>query len=139
LSKVVQRLKLARPYLGVVAFIALGVVASWIQFFVGDDPFYRGDIPFAAYLLATPVWIAFAVRERRALLWRLALIWTPLTPVVVMLCYLVSHHPSDNWELDGDALATLGYLAIGAIIGTLSTIGSVVAFVYRPLEKPDRA
>jgi hypothetical protein len=139
LSKVVQRLKLARPYLGVVAFIALGVVASWIQFFVGDDPFYRGDIPFAAYLLATPVWIAFAVRERRALLWRLALIWTPLTPVVVMLCYLVSHHPSDNRELDGDALATLGYLAIGAIIGTLSTIGSVVAFVYRPLEKPDRA
>jgi hypothetical protein len=114
-------------YTLLVLAVLLAFGLSWIGFVRSDEPFYRGDLPAVAYLIATPIWIVFAVLDRRRLIWRLLLIWTPEALPMALLI---------NVAVRGDNTG-LGYLfailSVGAF-GLACLVGTVAALVYRPDE-----
>jgi hypothetical protein len=126
----VAQLFVARPSLRYILLILAVLVAgglSWIGFVWSDEQFYRGDLPALAYLIASPIWIVFALIERRRLIWRLLLIWAPMAlPIAVLI----------NVGVQGDNTG-LGYLfammSVGGF-GIACLTGSIAALVYRPGE-----
>jgi hypothetical protein len=107
--------------------VLLAYGLSWISFVRSDEPFYRGDAPFIAYLIASSIWIVLAILERRRLIWRLLLIWAPeALPIAVLINVFMA---GDNTGL---AYVGAGMFAFG--FGTACLTASIVAFLYRPGE-----
>jgi hypothetical protein len=133
LSKVVQ-LSVARPALRYIVLILAVLVTwglSWIGFVWSDEPFYRPAAPLLAYMVVSPIWIVIAVLEHRRLIWRLLLVWVPVTLPVAGLISVA---------LQGDNTG-LGYLFAMLLVtgvGIACLIGSIAALVYRPGQGPLR-
>jgi hypothetical protein len=131
----IVRLFAARPalrYLVLIAAVLLVGVLSWIGYLASDELSHVAIVPAVAYLLATPIWIVFAVLDRRRTIWRLLLTWAPPAPIVMMLVNIELNPSKDPWELDGQALAGSILMVILMGMAFLCVLGSLAVFVHRP-------
>ena len=129
--QILQRLAApsALRYLVLILLVALVTGASWMNYLHSEEPFYRGDWPFLAYILATPIWIAFAVFERRRLIWRLMLTCSPaLLPLANLVYAIFDGDSADQGIAVYYSLFVLGGFSLACFVGV------VAAIVYRPGE-----
>lgn len=124
----------ALRYLILILLIALVIGASWIDYLHSEEPFYRPDWPLLAYMLATPIWIVFAVVERRRLIWRLLLVWSPaVLPFAAFVRAIFDGDSADQGIAVYYTLFAFGGVALACLVG------AVAAIVYRPDEAPLRS
>ena len=134
MTKLVQLfvVKSAPRYLILIAAVVLTWLVSWTIFERSDARFDEGNAGSWAYLLATPIWIVFAVLEQRKLIWRLLLIWAPQAfPIGAAIGIAATG--------DDTGLGALFSVAFIAIMAVPSGIGTIVALTYRPGEAPLRS